>query len=288
MLAPACYGSARCTLLVKSGSEVELRSVTSVPILLYHSVSADPPDWIAPFSITPAQFGGHLDTIMASGRVPLTVSEYVDGLAAKTALPESPVLITFDDGFADFGESALPALASRNLHSTLYVTTAALGGVNANWVLPPAAMLDAVDLPRLEAAGVEIGAHSHTHRQMDLLRAAEVSAELSQSAELLETILGHRVRSFAYPHGYWTPRVQRQVSLAGFDSACAVAESFSSGHDHQLALSRLMVRSNTREEEVAAWLAGSGARATPRPRVLAFGWRQRRRLQVLQGKAPTR
>lgn len=220
--------------------------------------------------------------------MPLTVSQYVDGLSGKCALPQSPVLITIDDGFADFAENALPALVSRNMCSTLYVTSGALADCVDDWVLPPAAMLESADLPRLEAAGVEVGAHSHTHRQMDLLTEPEVATELSRNANILESILGHRVRSFAYPHGYWTPRLRRQVSSAGFDSACAVADAFSSDHDSYLALSRLMVRSDTDEREVVAWMNGSGARAVPRHRALAFGWRQRRRLQVLQAKASSR
>ena len=54
-----------------------------VPILLYHSVSADPPSWIAPFSVSPATFATHLDEVVSSGRQPLTVSQYVDGLARR-------------------------------------------------------------------------------------------------------------------------------------------------------------------------------------------------------------
>jgi peptidoglycan/xylan/chitin deacetylase (PgdA/CDA1 family) len=259
--------------------------LASVPILLYHSISADPPEWIAPFSISPACFARHLDAIAASGRVPLTVSQYVDGLSGKCALPQSPVIITIDDGFADFAQNALPALVSRSMCSTLYVTTGALADRADDWVLPPADMLQAADLPRLEAAGVEIGAHSHTHRQMDLLTESDVTTEVSRSATILESILGHRIRSFAYPHGYWTTRVRHQLASAGFDSACAVADAFSSDHDNYLALSRLMVRSDTGEHEVVSWMNGSGARAVPRHRALAFGWRQRRRLQVLTAKA---
>lgn len=256
--------------------------LTSVPILLYHSISADPPYWIAPFAVSPARFASHLDAIAASGRTPLTVSEYVDGLSGKCALPISPVLITIDDGFADFAENALPALTSRDMVSTLYVTTGALADSSAEWVLPPANMLAAADLPRLEAAGVEIGAHSHTHRQMDLLTESEVTSELSRNACALESILGHPIRSFAFPHGYWRPRLLRQVSSAGFDSACSVANAFSSARDNHLAVSRLMVTSDTDEDDVAGWMNGYGARERPRHRALAFGWRQRRRLHDLR------
>ena len=252
--------------------------VSPVPILLYHAICDDPPSWIAPFAVSPAVFAAHLDAVVASGRQPLTVSQYVDGLRGAAVLPPRPVLITVDDGFADFAGNALPALAARKLPSTLYVTTGALADQARECVLPPAAMLRSADLAGLEAAGVEIGAHSHTHRQMDLLPAREVAAELSRSGDLLAQVLGHRVRSFAYPHSYWRARVRGLVGAAGYDSACAVGNALSSGRDHPLALSRLMVRAGTGAATVAAWLDGSGAHVISRQhRVLAFGWRQYRR-----------
>jgi hypothetical protein len=72
------------------------------------------------------------------------------------------------------------------------------------------------------------------------------------------------------------------VGEAGFDSACAVGESHSSVRDHPLALSRLMVKSGTDASTVAAWMTASGARViTGRRRVLAFGWRQYRRVHQM-------
>jgi peptidoglycan/xylan/chitin deacetylase (PgdA/CDA1 family) len=253
-----------------------------VPVLLYHSVSADPAGWIADFAVSPATFRAHLDAVVASGRQPLTVSQLADGRRGQGPLPARPVVITVDDGFADFADHALPALADRKLPSTLYVTTGCLAGKSWESVLPPADMLRAADLPGLEAAGVEIGAHSHTHPQMDLLSGRAAADELTRSHDLLAETLGHRIRSFAYPHGYWRRRVRHLVGAAGFDSACAVGNSLCSAQDHPLALSRLMVGAGTDASVIAGWLDGSGARViSPRHRVLAYGWRQYRRARPL-------
>ncbi len=260
-----------------------------VPILLYHAISDDPPGWIAPFTVGPAAFAAHLDVVAASGRQPLTVSQYLDGLRGSAPLPERPVLITFDDGFADFATAALPALTRRGLPSTLYVTTGALAGQPRDCVLPPAAMLRSTDLAGLAEAGVEIGAHSHTHRQLDLLSAREAGRELSRSGDQLAQLVGHRIRSFAYPHGYWRARVRQLAGELGYDSACGVGESLCSPGDHPLALPRLMVRADTSAATVAAWLDGSGASVLHRRhRVLAFGWRQYRRVRQLRSAPAAR
>ena len=83
-------------------------------------------------------------------------------------------------------------------------------------------MLDWSQLPELAAQDVEIGAHSHSHPQLDTLRSAALRDEMVRPKELLENVLGHQVRSVAYPHGYNGPRVQRAARKAGYDSAAAV------------------------------------------------------------------
>lgn len=260
--------------------ELAMFMKSQVPILLYHSVSWDPPNWIAPFSVSPSMFAAHLDEIVSSGRQPLTVSQYVDGLAGRGPLPPRPVLITVDDGFADFADHALPALIDRGLPSTLYVTTGALSDQKREAVFPPTRMLASTDLEGLETAGVEIGAHTHSHRQLDLLQRSVATDEIVRSGSILASILGHRIRSFAYPHGYWSMGVRRLVGEAGFDSSCAVGKTYCSDRDHHLALSRFLVKSDTDAADVQAWMAASTRNVqSGHRRALAIGWRQYRRIR---------
>lgn len=252
-----------------------------IPVLLYHSVSEDPPAWIAPFAVTPDMFGRHLEEVVASGRTAITVSQLADGIRGLARLPERPVVITADDGFADFAENAVPALARRNLPSTLYVSTGSVYGSAFESALPPARMIAWSQVAELEEAGVEIGAHSHTHRQLDLLSLREVTDELRKSGDLLAASLGHPIRSFAYPHGYWRRAVREQVVSAGYESACGVGNSLSSRLDHLYSLARLMVTSTTSPGLVGSWLRGTSAPVGPGGRRLrAWGWRQYRRLTV--------
>lgn len=261
--------------------------MTVIPILVYHSVSSDPAEWIRPFSLTPEAFGRQLDVLVEARATTLTVSTFVDAVTRDPgALPERPALITFDDGFADFYDHALPALLERGLASTLYITTGFVGrrvGDDGHG----ARMLDWPALGELEAAGVEIGGHSRSHAQLDAIASSQAEAEISGCKALLEDVLGHEVSSFAYPHGYSSPTVRGLVRSAGYRSACAVKNAFSSPTDDRFSLARLMVRSTTSPDTVAAWLAGKGALpANPGEALRTRAWRLYRRAGVRLGLRP--
>ncbi|WP_285028982.1 polysaccharide deacetylase family protein [Mycolicibacterium sp. lyk4-40-TYG-92] len=270
--------------------------MTVIPILLYHSISDAPEPWIAPYAVSPATFAQHLNLVAESGRTALTVSELGAALSGHASLPQRPVVITFDDGFADF-VGAAEILAERGLRSTLYVTTGALQGRPrpAKMALPPAPMLDWAELDHLMELGVEIGAHSHTHRQLDTLRAGEVAEELRQSKDMLEQACGRPIPSFAYPHGFQSRQTRRLVAAAGHASACAVMNAFSSDGDDIFALARLTVAATTTPERMAAWLSGGGARIAPyRETLRTTLWRWGRQLGgpmtdiAVLGKRPMR
>jgi peptidoglycan/xylan/chitin deacetylase (PgdA/CDA1 family) len=259
--------------------------MTVVPILLYHSISSDPAPWIRPFAVTPDAFRGHLDLVTEHGATALTVSAFVGALAhGRDALPARPVLITFDDGFADFHEHALPALVDRKLASTLYVTTGFLGRRTGGGEASGERMLDWRQLAEVREAGVEIGGHSHSHPQLDTLRTSRAVAEVVRCKSLLEERLGVPVGSFAYPHGYSGPRVRRLVVEAEYSSACGVKNAFSSLSDDPFSLARLTVEATTRPSQIAAWLSGEGAQPAWRnERVRTRAWRLYRRTGVALG-----
>jgi peptidoglycan/xylan/chitin deacetylase (PgdA/CDA1 family) len=253
---------------------------TPIPILLYHSISADPARWIAPFAVTPAVFAHHVELIASSGRNPITVSRLCAALGGHSPMPPRPVVITFDDGFADFAGAAA-VLDRYHMPSTLYVTTGALGGRGprpTEMAIPPTPMLDWSQLAELELSNVEIGAHTHTHRQLDIMPTKGAADELRRSKHMLEDELAHQVPSFAYPHGFHCSRIRRVVASVGHTSACAVMNALSSERDELFSLARLMVGATTTPDQIAAWLDGRGARIAPyRERVRTKAWRMYRR-----------
>ncbi|MFJ8233135.1 polysaccharide deacetylase family protein [Streptomyces sp. NPDC094448] len=251
-----------------------------IPVLLYHAVMDDPPAWIAEFTVTPREFTAQLDAVVASGRTPVTVGAFVARLTAGAPLPERPVILTIDDGFADLPGPTAEALAERSLPATAYLTTGAItpGGRS---LLPPAPMMTLDQVPLLEQYGMEIGTHTVTHPQLDTLRQGALERELREPREVLEDLLGHEVTHLAYPHGYSSRGVRKAALRAGYASAVAVRHALSSQTDDTYRIARLIVRRTHTVADVEAWLAGTGVPVAPFPESFkTAGWRWYRRARA--------
>ncbi|MEU3428562.1 polysaccharide deacetylase family protein [Streptomyces gardneri] len=253
--------------------------MTAVPVFLYHSVADDPPSWIAPFTVSPRTFAEHLGLIADSGLTVVPLRSLVAAQRGGPPLPARAAVLTFDDGFADFRSTVLPLLVRWGLPATLYVTSGGLRGDAARGPFPPGSrMLSRGQLGEVDALGVEIGGHTVTHPQLDVLPDRRVRQEVAGCGRELEDLLGHPVTSFAYPHGYSRPAVRARVREAGWTSAAAVRDAFSSAADDPLRIARLMVRADTDRERFRQWTRGAGAPVAPFPEgVRTRGWRAYRR-----------
>ncbi|HEV7188888.1 MAG TPA: polysaccharide deacetylase family protein [Blastococcus sp.] len=272
--------------MVATSGGTGVRVGTFVPVLLYHAVTTTPGSHIAGFTVTPDEFARQLDAVLEAGRTPVTFGELLDA-EGRGGAPERPVVITFDDGYGDFAVSALPALRARSLPSTLFLTTGWLDGGKARAPGPTDPMLAWSQLPELLDAGVELGAHSHSHPQLDTLTAAALREELAPPRQQLEDALGRPVDLLAYPHGYNGPRVRRAARSAGYRAAAAVRNALHRPGEDPFAVARLMVTRTTTARDVAAWLDGRGAPlAAPGEALATRGWRAYRRGRAILRGTP--
>ena len=193
----------------------------------------------------------------------MTVTDFAAWRAAKRSSPLRVVVLTFDDGFADFHEQALPALAKFGATATLYVTTGHVGGTST-WLSRIGEgnrrLLSWPQIEECHRAGIEIGGHSIHHPALDLLPPAELRKEIFGCKRSIEDRLQISARSFAYPFGYVSRRARATVIEAGFESACAVRYAQSGVEDDPFRLSRLIARGDCSARDLIGLLkAGVGA-----------------------------
>jgi peptidoglycan/xylan/chitin deacetylase (PgdA/CDA1 family) len=218
----------------------------TVPVLMYHAVAADPADAAHGLSVHPDRFDAQLDLLGAEGFTTLTFGELAAIRRGERTVPERPIVLTFDDGYADFHREALPRLARAGARATVFVTTGWLDDAGAEAAGRPLdRMLSWSQVEECDAAGVEVGAHSHSHAQLDQLPDAALRDELSRSRRLLEERLGHDVPHLAYPYGYSSARVRRAVADAGYRLAAAVGNLAAAPGSDGYALPRLTVARDT-------------------------------------------
>jgi peptidoglycan/xylan/chitin deacetylase (PgdA/CDA1 family) len=126
--------------------------------------------------------------------------------------------ITFDDGLADNLHALRPLLETAAAPATVFVTSGWLGEPHPT--AAGARILTADEVRKLGAGGVEIGAHSHTHRDLTSLPPGDQEDELVRSRELLEEIVQRPVESLAYPYGRADDQVRAACRSAGYRAAC--------------------------------------------------------------------
>ena len=211
-----------------------------VPILTYHSLD----DSGAVTSVSPGDFAQHMRSLARRGFTGISLSDLLDGWENKIKLPARPVVLTFDDGFANLLPHAAPILAELKFRATLFAVSGRCGQTN-DWPdqapgIPRLPLLNWDELAQLANAGWEIGAHTVTHRQLTSLPADEARREILESKTVIEQKLGRAVTTFAYPFGAMNA-ASRDCVRDNFRAGCSVAFGTASPQHDRSALPRLDV-----------------------------------------------
>ena len=186
--------------------------MTRLAILTYHSLD----DSGSVISVTPRVFADQMACLADEGVYGVTLRDAVAYRDLHGSWPAHRVVLAFDDGYANFADVALPILQRHAFRATVFLVTRHVGGHN-DWAPPPAGvgtqpLLAWAQAIELTAAGLEIGAHTRTHRDLRRLDAAAARDEISGARQDIEDRVGVAVESFAYPFGHraWTDLVARE------------------------------------------------------------------------------
>lgn len=192
--------------------------------LMYHKFGVPPAgaNWPSIWA-TEAEFRRQLDYLKRHGFTTMLFSEFRDAEAGRIPMPEKPVLITFDDGFANNYEVAYPILKELGMKANIFLVHD-LMETDSRWdavnePAPPIPMLSWKQIFEMRDSGViEFGSHTMKHRNLLKLSAEEVRWEVVESKARLEEKLGYEMIAFAYPwgEGAYDEGVRRAVRDAGY------------------------------------------------------------------------
>jgi peptidoglycan/xylan/chitin deacetylase (PgdA/CDA1 family) len=185
-----------------------------VPILYYHyirSIAPTPQNLLGfSLSIPPGLFAEQMALLHVEGAHTITLSMLMAALAGQAALPPHPVVLTFDDGYADFATAAEPVLAQYGFVATDFVVSGFIGRRS---------YMTAAQVLAMDAAGLVIGSHTVHHINLAAVSLAKARAEIDGGKAALEQLLGHPVLDFAYPYGGFDAAVIQLLQQAGFRDA---------------------------------------------------------------------
>lgn len=131
--------------------------------------------------------------------------------------------VTFDDGYQNIVDHALPELAQRGIPATLFIVPGALGRTPGweDYSTGDPAMNEPIisedQLRKLPSDLVQIGSHTWTHPMLPALLEEEARNELSRSRVTLEEITKTKVKSFSFPYGAFNDNLIRWCRDAGYE-----------------------------------------------------------------------
>ncbi len=213
--------------------------VLRVPIMMYHHVGNPPPgaDRIRRgLTLSAANLDAQLAWLRQAGVQPISETQLFQALFYGVALPAHPVLLTFDDGYADNYTVALPILHRYGFTATFFIISGKVGKPEyMNWD----------QIVSLDRQGMDIGSHTVDHNDLTILSEATRQGELANSAAAIAGHLGHPVYWFCYPSGDLNPRVVEDVRAAGYLLATTEKVSDRQSSDAPLTLSRYRMSNAT-------------------------------------------
>lgn len=186
-----------------------------LPVLMYHHVGPRHRFAHQELTVEPQQFAEQMRWLMDHGYTTISPSDWLKWCRDGKPLPSKPVLLTFDDGYADIFDYALPVLHERKFGATVFVCTAMLGQMD-RWndsgpVKSVLRLANAEQIREWAALGIEFGSHARSHPDLTRLEQHNLGTEIVGSGLELQSITGTRPLSFAYPFGFCDPRVKTMV-----------------------------------------------------------------------------
>ncbi|MCZ6593383.1 MAG: polysaccharide deacetylase family protein [Bacteroidetes bacterium] len=227
-----------------------------VPVLVYHHVlpanaKVDESILNSPFTISDSEFYKQMLFLSQSGYKAIHLNQLLTATKEKPQTKfdhNKPIVITFDDGWIDNYEYAVPILKSFNFSATFFVITS---------YVDSAGCMSVAQLLEIQQAGMKIESHAHTHTPLELLSNSEMQWELTHSKNLLEEHLEKNVAFISFPHGSYNKKVLEAAKNAGYLGCGTSNFGYATSSSKNYQLPRILIRKNCHISEFAKISEGS-------------------------------
>jgi len=227
----------------------ELKRIRKIKILMYHRVLPEKPAKNTRWHyVTVTEFRRQLELIDKLGFTPITFADYQLSIEGKLTLPAKPIMITFDDGYVDTLEHAVPVLLEYHMRAVVFVMgnrslKSAIWDQTGDSDYCP--LMTDEQIRTVQQLGFEIGAHSLNHFELTRLTDFDTLVEVSNSKLAIERMLNTRIQTFSYPYGSVDERVKKVVADSGFRFACGVYSGSSYFSQTSMDFRRIAVNQHT-------------------------------------------
>lgn len=217
------------------------------PILMYHYLSAPPPDADAirlDLSVSPELFESHLAYLQEAGYETISFSQLAFALSQEADLPAKPIIISFDDGYRDNYDNAFPLLRKYGYTATFFIFTQPVQTANVDYLTWDM-------IVEMHQAGMEFGSHSFTHPDLRGRDTDFLINEILTSKQAIEAHIGGPVRIFSYPAGRYDELTIRVVKSASFWGAVTTKWGANQSFEKRFEMPRVRVRGNDTAKSLA-------------------------------------
>jgi peptidoglycan/xylan/chitin deacetylase (PgdA/CDA1 family) len=186
-----------------------------VPILMYHYIEPVQPNADSVrrgLTVAPETFRKQMKWLKDNGYATVTASKYFDAIVKGEKMSDKTVLITFDDGYKDIYQHAIPILREYGQTATMFIIARRNGAEYPEY-------MNQDEIRDIDTWGFEIGSHSLTHPNLVNLGLEMAKGEIQGSKEDLEKIIGHTVNFFCYPLGKYNSDTVNLVREVGYKGA---------------------------------------------------------------------
>lgn len=218
-----------------------------LPILMYHHIGIPPAHVkIKGLYTTPRQMEWQIQWLLKLGFNFIDFRQLAEEHDSGVQKTSNPIVLTFDDGFLDNFEQALPILRKYEIPAVIFPVVGDLGKRGVVWSesaeQSPGDLIDVDQLRAMNRAGIEIGSHAMDHVHLDRQPPASSHKQLLQSKKTLEDILDTEVLSVAYPYGAYNEQVIEGARGAGYRFGVTTEKGTNENTTDELKLERIPVK----------------------------------------------